>query len=294
MAQKILVVDQNEAFATMLKEMLEAQGGYDAKVADTGSHALDLIRQDGFDLTIVDMDLDPEEMGYHGLIRAVRQIAPKMRLVLIPLMGEDLPSEASQLDIQGTLSKPFFADDLLPCIQDALSKEVILSAPPPLEMETSAPPLAEPSPPEVESVASYRTEPSAGPPPKEEPAMDVWEVLADLSRETRADAILLLSTAAGGERVLANTAATDRLDVAELADLCVALVQTAQMTSQVLGQPGELFEHSMFESTSLRLYLMRLPSDRLLVVVGPTSTPLGTVRHNLRRAGRNLSISAFT
>jgi CheY-like chemotaxis protein/predicted regulator of Ras-like GTPase activity (Roadblock/LC7/MglB family) len=294
MAQKILVVDRNEAFAIMLKEMLEAEGEYEAWVADSGDLALNLLGQDGFDLTIVDMDLDPDQMDYRGLIHAVRQLAPTMRLVLIPLMGEDLPSEASQLDIQGTLSKPFFADDLLPRIQDALSKEVTASSPPPLEMDTSAPSLAIPSPPEVEPETPSRTALPPGPPSKEESSLDVQAVLADLSRETRADAILLLSTATDGERVLAHIAATDRLDVSELADLCIALVQTAQATSQVLGQPGEPFDHNMFESTSLRLYLMRLPDDRLLVVVGPTSTPLGTVRHNLRRAGRNLSVSTFT
>jgi predicted regulator of Ras-like GTPase activity (Roadblock/LC7/MglB family) len=45
----------------------------------------------------------------------------------------------------------------------------------------------------------------------------------------------------------------------------------------------------MFETESLRLYAMSVPGEMLLTVVAPTSTPLGTIRHNLRRAARELT-----
>ncbi len=45
----------------------------------------------------------------------------------------------------------------------------------------------------------------------------------------------------------------------------------------------------MFESSSVRLYALALPGERLLAVVTPVSTPLGMVRQNLRRAGRDLA-----
>ena len=71
---KILVVDGNAAFATMLQEMLETEGGYHVRVAPGGSSALAALERDRFDLTIVDMDLDPEEMDYRELIRRIRRV----------------------------------------------------------------------------------------------------------------------------------------------------------------------------------------------------------------------------
>ena len=45
----------------------------------------------------------------------------------------------------------------------------------------------------------------------------------------------------------------------------------------------------MFESDRSRLYIMTLPGDLALVIVTPINTPLGTIRHNLRRASRHLA-----
>lgn len=279
MAQRILVVDRNEAFAAMLQGMLEADGGYQVEVAYAGSEALALLEQENLDLTIVDMDLDPHEMDYRSLIGAMRQLRPSMRLMLIPLMGEDLPAEASRLNIQGTLSKPFFADDLLPRIQEALASEVLAS---------------QPAPPQTERLDEDQAEPPAAPAPVKEADSDVQAILQDLARETRADVILLVATRQDNEHILAHYTVMERLDLAELAGLCIATVQTAQATSNVLGQPDEPFVHNMFESESLRLYIMVMPGDLLAVIVAPIGIPLGTVRHNLRRAGRDLARLSLT
>jgi CheY-like chemotaxis protein len=72
MAPRILVVDRNAAFATMLKEMLEADGGYEVSVARRGSDALTLLHDESFALTIIDMDLDPDDLDYRDLIPRVR------------------------------------------------------------------------------------------------------------------------------------------------------------------------------------------------------------------------------
>lgn len=263
MAHKILVVDRNQAFATMLERMLETDGGYEVQVAPSGSDALALLRQTDFDLTIVDMDLDVEDMGYRDLILSVRESEPGMRLMLIPLMGSDLPPEALQMDIQGILSKPFFAEDLLPDIRAALSKEVNLRSPQPVE----------PSPPMS----------------AQQPASDVQPALSELARELNAQAALLLSTAGDDVRVLAHVSTLTSSKIDTLADLGMVIVRSAQATAQFLGQADNPFEHHMFESDSLKLYIMVLREDQLLLVVTPDTTRLGTIRHNLRRAARTLN-----
>jgi len=259
MAPRILVVDRNQAFATMLQDMLVSEGGYHAEVAGTGHEALNRLRQADFDLTIIDVDLAPDDMTYQQLIRQVRRLQPTMRLMLIPLMGEDLPADVRQLDIQGTLSKPFFADDLLAGIQEALAKKV-------------QPAGQQPAP------------PSGG-----EPAADTQGVLAELVRETQADAALLVSTAAGAAQLVAHVSAWDVSRAQTLARLSATIVRTARAAAGFFGGEEELFGHYMFESRSLRLYMMALPENLLLVTVTPLHTPLGTVRANLRRAARSLT-----
>jgi ActR/RegA family two-component response regulator len=257
------VVDRNEAFATMLKEMLERDAGYDAEVAYKGTDALALLRQAEFDLTIIDMDLDPADMGYRDLVLMVRELEPAMRLILIPLMGEGLPAEALQLGIQGALSKPFFADDLLHSIKETLAGRVY---PQPL--------------------------PPATPPSARNPALDsasdLQAVLRELARETSAEAVLLVTVARGEEKIIASVGKLDEARLKKLAELSIDAIQAAQATAPLLGQPNRPFEHNMFEGDSVRLYALALPDTNVLILAGPSSTPLGTIRHNLRRAARNL------
>jgi DNA-binding NtrC family response regulator len=266
---KILVVDPNEAFATMLKDMLEQEGGYQVAVTSRGSDALALVVQDSFDLTIVDMDLDPADMGYRDLVLGLRRAQPSMRLVLIPLMGEQLPPEVHRLDIQGILSKPFFADDLLPGIQEALHKKARVEPPP-------------------KRAAGPNRQPDTGPPSQ------VEEVLAELLRETRADAVWLVSSQDGTGEVVAQAGSISRRSARTLTLLSMETIRSAQSIARFLGQANEPFEHSMFENTSSRLYIMSLSPDLTLVLVTPIHTPLGTIRHNLRRFERNLDHLALT
>ena len=261
MAPSILVIDRNEAFATMLKQMLETDGGYEVRVAQRGSDALALLHEENFALTIIDMDLDPDDLDYQDLIPRMREVQPSMRLMLIPLMGESLPSEVKRSDIQGTLSKPFFADDLLPSIEDALNKAVHLAEP----------------------------QPDSDPAPESRASAEVEAILYQLAREIYADAVLLLSTRGGTGYLVAHASSQDDKSTMTLANLSMDTIRAAQAAARFLGQPDRPFEHNMFESDSLRLYAMSLPGEMLLTVVTPTSTPLGTIRHNLRRAARELS-----
>jgi DNA-binding NtrC family response regulator len=272
MAAKILVVDRNEAFSLMLQEMLEEDGGYQVEVTHRGSQALDRLHKNDYDLTIVDMDLDAGDMSYQDLIQGIRHIRAKMRVMLIPLMGEDLPAEARRFDIQGTLSKPFFADDLLPNIQEALARQ------------------AQPSPPPAPPPAPTSATTSRG----VEPATDVSSILSELARETQADTILLISTAGGGMDVVARISTRASTQVETLAVLSVDTLQVARTLADFLDQSDEPFEHHMFEGRSSKLYIMAVARDHFLVLIAPAATPLGTIRHNLQRARRELAARALT
>jgi len=113
MTHQILIVDSNTAFATMLQESLEQGGEYRATMATSGDEALQALTAADFDLAIVDLGLsDPDGAT---LARALRQQRPDLRLMLIPLVGEEPPPELADLDVQGTLPKPFFLPELARC-----------------------------------------------------------------------------------------------------------------------------------------------------------------------------------
>lgn len=287
MAQNILVVDRNTAFATFLREMLETDGGYHVDVAHSGKEAMARLRQADFDLTIVDMDLDPEDMRYSTLIKDIRRIRPGMRLVLIPLMGKDLPPETNRLGIQGTLSKPFFADDLLPSIEASLAKHVEA---PKSQPAPALQPATPPAPQPIAYPASRRPESRrAG-----SPAVELQAVLSELARQTNANVVLLLSTATGEPDIVAKVTTLDKDSIKTLANMSATAVQAAQAIARFWDHPDTPFEHNMFESQSLRLYIMALSENLLLMIITPVSTQLGTIRYTMRRAANRVTGLALT
>ena len=136
--------------------------------------------------------------------------------------------------------------------------------------------------------------PPSAPAPSPEPQVsaEMETILVQLAREIYADTVLLLSTREGDEHLIAHASSLDEAGMMMLANLSIASVRAAQATALFLGQPDRPFEHNMFETDSLRLYVMSVPENMLLAVVTPTSTPLGTVRHNLRRSAREMALLA--
>ena len=82
----ILIVDNNEAFATMLREGLEQDGKYQTTVTASGDEALQALSAGEFDLAIVDLGVDDPDGTL--VARPLRQQQADLRLMLIPLMGE--------------------------------------------------------------------------------------------------------------------------------------------------------------------------------------------------------------
>ena len=78
MMRRILIVDSNEAFATILQESLEQDGEYRATVTTGENEALQALATAEFDLAIVDMGLaDPDGAM---VARTLRQQQAGLRL----------------------------------------------------------------------------------------------------------------------------------------------------------------------------------------------------------------------
>lgn len=114
----ILLVDPNEAFATLLSEELKRKG-YEVDMCLRGADALMVARRQHIDLAILDMALaTPDAVE---LAQALRGTNALMRLMLIPLMGETLSPQAAALSVQGVLPKPFFLPELPGLIEAAFA-----------------------------------------------------------------------------------------------------------------------------------------------------------------------------
>ena len=124
----ILIADASEAFARMFKEALEQDGGYRVTVATAGDEALQALDADEFDLVVVDLGLtDPDGAT---VARSLRRKRAGVRLMVIPLVGEDLPPGLADLDVQGTLPKPFYLPELPERIAAVLARPVRPPTPP--------------------------------------------------------------------------------------------------------------------------------------------------------------------
>ncbi|MGC9522534.1 MAG: response regulator [Anaerolineae bacterium] len=112
-----LIVDPNVAFATLLAEEL-TRLGHEVTQCATGDEAMARARSTAPDLAFLDMALaKPDAVT---LARELRGIAPEVRLVVIPLQGEDPACEPDAPTIQGVLPKPFFLPELPNRIQTIL------------------------------------------------------------------------------------------------------------------------------------------------------------------------------
>ena len=108
MTSHILIVDSDEAFATILKEGIEMGGEYQATLVTSAREARNIAAQGQLAMAIVDMGL--EEGDPLELLQTLRESNPDLRLMVIPieeLSEEDKLIVARARKIQRFLSQPF-------------------------------------------------------------------------------------------------------------------------------------------------------------------------------------------
>ena len=280
--QSILIVDNNVAFATILKEGLEQGGEYHATVTGDGDEALQALSDAEFDLVIVDMGLtDPDGAT---LARTLRQQNADLRLMLIPLMGEELSPEVADLDIQGVLSKPFFFPELPGIISGALEQNVgeapSVAAEPaaaePLVSVTPEPPLApaentEPDTPPTDRLAEVREGIS------EKRMQRITQAMTGLTQEVNAEAVIL--TCKGGLIAYAGRLPAEKAN--ELAQVVGENWHTSARVARILDREQLGFEQSV-EGGEHMFYSLAVVEDIILSAALSTGVPLGMIRHRAK------------
>ncbi|MEM7345888.1 MAG: response regulator [Chloroflexota bacterium] len=289
----ILVIDSDEGFGTMLQEGLVNSGYYTATCVNTGKDAIRAFQKEAFDLVIIDIaitDVSPLKLA-QGLQKAKDGI----RIMLIPLMGQDVPEKMKDLKVDGILSKPFFVGDLPDLVDAALGRSRAARPAP-------APPAApDGGSSDDESAASPAEEASTPAPVVPAPAIasvpqetvrylranesEVLRLLNDLNREVRAEAILLIA----GHELIAQAGILGRDQCQELTILVAQSSQAAAQAAKFLGESAGRFAQGLHEGSEYRLYTLTLADGMLLSLALSSNVPLGMIRHQCRQTAEKLT-----
>lgn len=123
MKGSILLVEDNERLAAMLRSLLESRG-HRVETAGDGDAALAQLQAQRFDLLVLDLKLP----GLNGveLLKRVRHSAALKELPVVIMTGafrgEAYARAAEKLGVKAYLEKPFGKDDFLNAVQGALEE----------------------------------------------------------------------------------------------------------------------------------------------------------------------------
>ncbi len=116
---RILVVDDAGPVVILCVNILQTLG-YAVKGANRGETALEYLRDEPFDLVIVDYRM-PGMDGFQVYERA-RQLRPDLAFLLITAHGTtEVTGRAREMGFAAVLLKPFTADELRTAVETALS-----------------------------------------------------------------------------------------------------------------------------------------------------------------------------
>jgi DNA-binding NtrC family response regulator len=121
----ILVVEDDAAMRTMLREALE-EDGFTVETAAGGRAGVERVRQGGVDLVVSDVkmpDLDGLDM-----LREIKAVSPSPHVITITAFGSiDTAIRAVKLGAFDYITKPFDVDQLILSVQKALAERALRS-----------------------------------------------------------------------------------------------------------------------------------------------------------------------
>jgi DNA-binding response OmpR family regulator len=116
----ILVVDDEPMVALFMARALKlANRNYCVSIAHSGEEALETFQRTPVDLLVTDLVMP----GIDGLelIRQAQVVSPRTRAILITAYGdEQIKAEARRLGVCRYLIKPFYIEELVQAVQEAL------------------------------------------------------------------------------------------------------------------------------------------------------------------------------
>ena len=116
---KVLIVDDHPIVRRGLKDILIAEGGFEVSEASDGHEALSIVKNQSFDIIILDLDLP----GIPGLelLKEIHRISKKIRVLVLSVYPEDqFALRILRAGAQGFVSKDAAPDELIKAIRTIL------------------------------------------------------------------------------------------------------------------------------------------------------------------------------
>lgn len=123
--EKILIIEDRESMARMLKETIEA-AGYQAIISWDGQEGIKRFREEKVDLVLTDLKL-PKKDGL-AVLSAVREDDPLIPVIIMTAYGTiDIAVKAIKDGAFDFITKPFDTDHLLHLIKKALNNQRLIA-----------------------------------------------------------------------------------------------------------------------------------------------------------------------
>jgi len=117
---KILVIDDEKGLRDMLRQELGAEG-YSVTSVESGTEALDLLKQSRFDLVISDIKM--ANMDGLQVLEAIKQVDPGIEVIMVTGYGTiESAVAAMKKGAYDFVQKPFTLDEMLNLVEKALEK----------------------------------------------------------------------------------------------------------------------------------------------------------------------------
>ena len=266
MPTRVLVVDADEAFATLLKEGLEVDREYLVTTVPDGTSALAALQSNAFDLVILDLGLTAPEPAV--MLRAIRGIQADLPIMVIPLDGDLVPPDIAAFDIKGVLTKPFFLPELPARVAEALGRP----APAPLP----------PAPPAPAAKAPARTLPRLTLRKDDPRLIDLLRALAELLNAESA----LLSE---GNALVAHAGPLSRSGAETIARRVLSSRASSAHASWVTsGNEQVRFGQSISDTGEHLLYSLDVAEGVVLTVAVRPDSSLRAIRAQVRQTAEAL------
>jgi len=116
--EKILIVDDDDGVRQVLGESLQ-DAGHRVSSAESGEKAIATVREEAFDLVILDMVL-PRVDGM-AVLKDIATLRPELPVIMITARAEPgIEEKAMSSGASCFLRKPFDAETLVSCLQRVL------------------------------------------------------------------------------------------------------------------------------------------------------------------------------
>ena len=119
---KVLIVDDEERFRTTMRKLLAVRG-LEAVMAGSGKEAIEKLRQDPYDVIILDVRMP--EMGGVQVLSEIRKIDPRAEVIIMTgYASVDTAKEIMKLGAYDYVIKPYAIEELMDKIEAAYDRKM--------------------------------------------------------------------------------------------------------------------------------------------------------------------------